>query len=66
MGGVSIEVFLEILVMQHKKKNPDVFIFPLLTDMCYKIIASIKLDDWHCNSFHSADSYNNCINYSRK
>ena len=52
--------------MQHKKKNPDVFIFPLLTDMCYKIIASIKLDDWHCNSFHSADSYNNCINYSRK
>ena len=32
------------------------FIFPLLTNM------SKILDDWHCNSFNSVDSYDNCIN----
>ena len=47
MGGLSkngellyyIEVFLEIPHDAAQEKNLDVFIFPLLTNMCYKIIA---------------------------
>ena len=41
-GGVLpcyIEVFLEIPHDGAQEKNFDVFIFPLLTNMCYKIIA---------------------------
>ena len=34
-----IEVFLEIAHDAAYKKNLDLFIFPLLTKMCYKIIA---------------------------
>ena len=25
-----------------------------------------KIDDWHCNSFHSVNSYNSCMNCSCK
>ena len=47
MGGLSrnegatyyIEVFLEIPHDTAQEKNIDVFIFPLLTNMCYKIVA---------------------------
>ena len=35
----NVEVFLEIPHDAAQKKNLDVFIFPLLTKMCYKIIA---------------------------
>ena len=31
-------------MMQQRKKNLDVFIFPLLTKMCYKIIAEVKYE----------------------
>ena len=34
-----IEVFLEIPHDAAQEKNFDVFIFPLSTNMCYKIVA---------------------------
>ena len=52
-GGVSrngagllyyAEIFLEIPHDAAYEKNLDVFIFPLLKYMCYKIIAYIKYD----------------------
>ena len=44
------------------------FIFPLLTKMCYKQNYYLNkiLDDWHCNGFNSVDSYNNCIHVNNK
>ena len=39
-----IEIFLEIPHNVAFEKNLDVYIFPLLTNMCYKIIAYIKYD----------------------
>ena len=36
------------------EKNLDVFIFPLLTNMCYKTTAQMKYD-WHCNNSNSID-----------
>ena len=52
-----IEVFLEIPHNAASEKNLDVFIVPLLTNMCYKIIAKIKYE-----IVLSFDSYNNCNN----
>ena len=44
-GGLPyyIEVFLEIPHDAAQEKNLDVFIFPSLTNMCYKIIALSKV-----------------------
>ena len=46
VGGLIyyIEVFLEIPHDAAQEKNLDVFIFPLLTNMCCKIIAQIKYE----------------------
>ena len=38
-GGAVIEVFLEIPHDAVQEKNLNVFIIPLLTNMCYKIVA---------------------------
>ena len=38
-GGTVIEVFLEIPHDAVQEKNLNVFIIPLLTNMCYKIVA---------------------------
>ena len=43
MGSMS-KVFLEIPHNATQGKNLDVFIFPLLKNMCCKIIASIKYE----------------------
>ena len=60
---IMLKFFWVFLMMLHRKKIL-VFVFPLLTELqnnCFH-----KIDDWHCNSFHSVDSYNNYINYSCK
>ena len=36
-----LRFFWRVLMMQHTKKNIDVFIFSLITNMYYKIIAWI-------------------------
>ena len=45
-GGLPyyINVFLKIPHDAAQEKNLDVFVFPLLTNMCYKIIAYIKYE----------------------
>ena len=39
-----VEVFWSFLMMQHREKNLDVFIFPLLINMCYKKTAYVMID----------------------
>ena len=38
--NIILKLFWGFLIMQHRKRNLDVFIFILLTNMCYKVIAS--------------------------
>ena len=49
------EVFLEIPQDEAEEKNLDMFIIPLLTNMCYKTTAQIKYEMIGIVSFNKVD-----------